>query len=212
MSKIRTVDAFLDSLDQESSWRVKELHDIKLEVKGASGSRELSLIRAGVPLAYAHWEGFVKASVAFYFDFITGQKIKMKDLKPCLVAFAKKGRFYDFAESNRFDVYSQIVRELTEQVFLDEKARFPRDFRTGNLKSEVFSDIAKVIGVGLTQYEPRFTFMDVRLLKRRNEIAHGSYLDLDKASFLELVDDVLALLRMFKTDLSNQAVAGGFRR
>jgi hypothetical protein len=43
-------------------------------------------------------------------------------------------------------------------------------------------------------------------LERRNKIAHGEYLDLTHDNYRELADEILILLRLFKTDIENAAV------
>ncbi len=212
MKKIRNVNGLNDEMDKEFSWRLKELADIKILVRNNAYPLKSSILRAGVPLAYAHWEGFVKNAVDHYLNFVANQHVSMKDLKPCLVALSKKRRFHEFSETNKFEVYSKLVQELTETPFIDEKAVFSSRVRTANLKSHIFSDISLSIGLSLSPYESRFNFIDVRLVKRRNEIAHGSFLDIDDTSFRDLVDDVISLIRGFKSDIENLAVTKAYLR
>ena len=49
-------------------------------------------------------------------------------------------------------------------------------------------------------------------LKRRNRIAHGSYLELDQSAFADLVDQIVELLRWFKTDLENALATEAFMK
>jgi hypothetical protein len=72
-----------------------------------------------------------------------------------------------------------------------------------NLNSERFIDLALSIGVDVVPYAAKRNLIDVSLLKRRNMIAHGEYLDIDHDAFIALCDDVITLLRQFKNDLEN---------
>ena len=49
-------------------------------------------------------------------------------------------------------------------------------------------------------------------MRRRNKVAHGDYLDLDPADFRTLADDVLQMMRDYKTDLQNAASLATYRR
>lgn len=68
--KIRTLGQLQDALDSEMSWRLKEIADLKSNVKSTSGLARSTLIRAGTALLYAHWEGFIKAASSAYVLFL----------------------------------------------------------------------------------------------------------------------------------------------
>ena len=206
MKKIRTLTALSEQLDSEFSWRLKELADYKFLLKEVNSSRHLSLIRAGVPLIYAHWEGFVKASAQYYLAFVLAQKAKVRELSPCFVAMSKRSLLYKYREENRSRVHNRLVEELMRSDHLEKVASFSASINTrSNLNSVVFTDISLSIGVPLSNYETRFKFIDESLLKRRNEIAHGAYLDIDSSTFIDIIDGVILLLRLFKTDIENAA-------
>jgi len=54
--------------------------------------------------------------------------------------------------------------------------------------------------------------VDESLLKRRNRIAHGQYLEIEADAFDDLVEEVLELLRWFKTDLENALATQAYLR
>ena len=81
-----------------------------------------------------------------------------------------------------------------------------------NLGSTVFENIATAIGIDPQPYEAKYKLVDESLLKRRNHIAHGEYIDLDPQDCRTLGDEVISLLRAFKTDIENAAALGCFRR
>jgi MAE_28990/MAE_18760-like HEPN len=54
-------------------------------------------------------------------------------------------------------------------------------------------------------YLLRHNHLDESLLKRRNKIAHGEFLDVTAEEWRELADEIIMMLRHFKTDLENAA-------
>lgn len=213
MKKIHTVSELSDIMDAEFSWRLKELADFKFLIKQTKDHRSKSIMRAGVPLTYAHWEGFIKIASQNYLSHIVTQKIKIKELKSCIIALSKKALLEDFKESNRTEYHIKLIDELTIETFLDEPVKFSPNINTkANLNSKVFHDITQSVGLDSTKYSTKFKFIDESLLKRRNEIAHGQYVDLETQDFLNLVDNVILLLRTYKTDIENLAALKDYLR
>ena len=210
--RIRTISNLTDKLDEDFAWRLKELANLKILVRQNQSPIKSTLLRAGVALAYAHWEGFVKSSVEFYLEFVKNQRVQFRDLAPCLVALSRRGLLHQFTETKKFEVYAQVVKQLTEEPFISDRASFGSPIRTSNLRSHVFVDISQSIGVITTKYEPRFNFIDVTLADNRNQIAHGEYFLVDEEPLRNIIDDVIKLLREFQTDIETLAVSGGFLR
>lgn len=80
-----------------------------------------------------------------------------------------------------------------------------------NLNFDVFCDICLVCGVPVQGFEDRRSFIDVILLKRRNEIAHGENTlvaveDLDK-----IAGGTIELMRRFGDALENHVVLKTYR-
>lgn len=210
--KIRTVRNLTDKLDEDFAWRLKELANIKILVRRNDSPLRSTVLRAGIALAYAHWEGFVKSSVESYLDFVKNQRIQYRDLAPCLMALGRRGILQEFTSTKKFDTYFRVVNQLTTEPYISERAYFGSPIRTSNLRSEVFVDISQSIGVATAKYETRFNFIDVTLADNRNTIAHGEYLLLDGDPLRGIIDDVIVLLREFKSDVENLAVNEGFRK
>lgn len=204
--KIRTLSDLNDILDEEFAWRLKELADLKFIAQSSPSTKESSAIRAGLPLAYAHWEGFVKASAQYYLNFVLMQKIDLGKLQTCFIALSSRNLLNKFSESNRTFLYHELVTHLTSESVLMAPANYSTLINTrANLNSSVFTDISTSVGISPKSYETKFKFIDESLLKRRNEIAHGNYLDIDATSFRQIVDEVIGLLRLFKNDILNTA-------
>ncbi len=69
---IRTVDQLNEFLSGEIIWRKKELTALRSLVESAKSStdKQNALIRSGMTVLYAHWEGFVKAAASAYLEFV----------------------------------------------------------------------------------------------------------------------------------------------
>ena len=61
------------------------------------------------------------------------------------------------------------------------------------------------MGLDIYKYEPYYKLIDERLLKNRNEIAHGEYLNIDIKLIDELHNEVVKIMRWFKDDIENYA-------
>lgn len=212
MSKLRTVSQLQDTLDKGFSWRLKEVADLKVSVRASSSLAQATVIRAGVPLLYAHWEGFVKESSKDYLAFVASQRLTYGQLASCFVVFGAKKHLAGLVAARRAAVNIGAVEFF--RTCANERAdlALSKAIDTGaNLSSEVFANIAMSLGVPTAPYDSYFNLIDEALLARRNRIAHGEYLDLTADAFRTLADEVIKLLRMYKTDLENLASVGAFK-
>lgn len=210
--KLRTLDNLQDRLDQELSWRIKEIAEVKLALKTARGLREATLIRAGIPLLYAHWEGFVKSAAEAYIGFIALKRLALGELASNFVALAAKKHLDELAHSTMPKSHVDAVQFFRTQMTTRAEINYNTKVNTrSNLSSKVFDDIATTIGIDQTRYLPRYNFIDSSLLARRNSIAHGEYLDIDMQTYSSLSDDVVTLLRWVKTDIQNGASLEKFK-
>lgn len=210
--KIRTLLALQDILDKEIGWQIKEIAAIKNLVKSQKSIAEVTATRAGVPLVYAHWEGFVKSAAESYLHFIQSQRLKNSQLQPCIAALSVKKQIQLIEKSNKADVYVSALRIIRGEN--NKRAKFSVEgaVRTeSNLNSEVFLSICTAIGVEHQPYETKSNLIDISLLKQRNQIAHGEHLDIDAERFYSLSDQVIELLRSFKTDIENNATSHAYK-
>lgn len=206
MSKIRTINQLQNALDNEFSWRLKEIANLKIVVRSSDNLNKKTAVRAAIPLLYGHWEGFIKSSSTLYLEYVNGQSLRYRDLKSCFVVFGIKRKINDLIDSKNSNLSISTLDFLRDE--LDEKANLKIEsaIRTEfNLSSKVFANIANSIGINTQDYEARYKLIDESLLSRRNYIAHGEYLDVDSEGFRELADEILFLIRSYKTDIENAA-------
>jgi hypothetical protein len=212
MSKIRSVTQLQEALDAEMGWRIKEISAFKLASRTEEGGRRV-FVRAGVALLYAHWEGFIKAASEAYLDFVDNQGHLYRELKSCFAVFGLKGKLALLSDSRQakpnIEAFEFVLGELDKPA----RMRISNAIDTeSNLTSKVFTNIATSLDIATAGYETKFNLIDESLVRRRNKVAHGDYLDLGAADFRSLADEILQMMRDYKTDLQNAASLAAYRR
>jgi MAE_28990/MAE_18760-like HEPN len=213
MKALRTRDEFIESLDHEFSWRLKEIADIKSVIQSTELTMQRTFLRAGVPILYAHWEGFVKTASESLLKFLNGQRLNHRQLKSCYIVSAAKKMLHDMEESGNPGDHIVIVDFFMDKMDSRAKLSIEGSIKThSNLTSTNFERIAKSLGIAIDNYETKYPFINESLVERRNKIAHGEQLDIDAKIFNELVDEVVGLLRLYKNDLQNIVIQNSYRR
>lgn len=204
--KIRSLTELQDKLDSEMGWRVKEISSMKSSVSSVGPQSRPTLIRAGIALSYAHWEGFVKNTSEAYLAYLNAKKLSYNELQDCFVALGLR------AEIARARHQADAGGAISVVDFIRNKGENRSSFSLknaidtkSNLNSEVFEAIVRALNLSASTYETKYHFIDESLLMRRNKVAHGEYLDIDGEDWKEIADEVLKLLRQFKNDIENGA-------
>jgi len=78
------------------------------------------------------------------------------------------------------------------------------------MSSGVLIEILNTLGFCSNEYEGKYHLIDNKLLAKRNCIAHGQALDVSVGDYLELHDEMLLLMELFRTQIENSAVSGGY--
>lgn len=213
MSKIKSIYELQDKLDRAFSWRVVEISYLRSVLAKTPERKKSALIRASIPVLYAHWEGFIKQAAKLYLDFVSGQNLKYHELNDSFVAVGL------MKELSAHGVKGGKDGSISSVNFFRQKmncvAVFPKDGvinTKSNLNSEVMNEILSIIGVDKNVYQTKGNFIDESLLARRNSIAHGEYLDLNADSYDGVSNTVVALLRQFKNDIENNASQALYKR
>jgi hypothetical protein len=73
-------------------------------------------------------------------------------------------------------------------------------------------DITDILGIDFSEYKTKSKLIDEKLLKTRNEIAHGEYSGVDRNEYIELHQEIINLLDLFKNQIENAASEKRFKR
>ncbi len=202
--KIRTFDDFTNALDNCFAWRRKEIVAIRLLIGKSAASPNRILLRAGVPILYAHWEGAIKESSKLFLSYLNSQKITLNALKNCFVYLAITKKINDLIETNQVDKANTVIEIITNKMSSHAYLQIEGAIKTGsNLNSELFENITHTIGVDSNKYKKYYRLIDIKLLKKRNDIAHGENADISRSDFFEMTEKIMILLDLFRTDLEN---------
>jgi len=212
-SRPRTLSLLQDYLDGEFSWRLKEIADLKIAVRQSELLRQKTVIRAAIPLLYAHWEGFVKKASSGYLEFVDYQGHKYQELMSCFIVIGLKKSLNEVSDSKRSHTSISAVEFILDELSKNTNLKLDSAINTkSNLGSVVFENISLAIGLDPTPYKTKYKLIDESLLKRRNNIAHGEYLDVNSDEYRDLADEVIGLIRGFKTDIENAATMEKYKR
>lgn len=213
--KNRTLLDLQDNIDRDFVWRIKELSLLKSKIPNTPNRDPLQdvLIRAGVTMLYAHWEGFVKCAAENYLNYVSLKKLRHDQLESCFVALCLKKKINEMDNTNRFDLQTAAVDFMLQQ--LNERAYIPYEgiIQTkSNLSFFVFRDICTVIGIDYKKYQLKETLIDRELLQFRNSIAHGKYLSMNFNEYQDIYQKVIEMMRDIKDDIMNAAATEKFKR
>ncbi len=212
---MRTKDELLQRIDDDLIWRKRELSGFRAAIEDTRliPARRSALLRAGVALLYAHWEGFVKRCGTYYLEFVANQGKKASELQANFVAVKLKSRLMEAHRSNKPSASGELVEFFCTK--LDNRLKIPHkgiiDTKS-NLSSSVLREIVWILGLDMSPYETKCHLIDSSLLDRRNHIAHGDLLDIGTEDYLALHDEVLSLIDTFRNQLQNAAVTNAFMR
>jgi len=211
---IRTVNDLVDRVAAELVWRRRELTDMRALVQESSGQlRCRVVIRAGVALLYAHWEGFVKATASHYLEFVASHRIPYRKLAPNFVALTLRSKFAEMRVSEKVSSANALADFFCTSLDAQSRVPYKNVIDTkSNLSSKVLLDILAALGLGANQFETRLNFIDANLVNPRNHIAHGEALELTVDEYLSLHDDVIALIDTFRNEVENSSILRRFER
>jgi MAE_28990/MAE_18760-like HEPN len=208
----RTKDMLLDNLQDDFAWRIKELNIIKNKIPKTKSEEQDALIRAGITILYAHWEGFVKNAAECYLNFVSLRRLNHNELQSCFLALCLKKQINEL-ETNKFELQQAAVNFILDE--LDKRAYIPYEgiIQTkSNLKFWVFRDICILIGIDYRNYQLKEKAIDNLLVNPRNEIAHGKYLTVDYDGYIAIYDIVLQMMRDIQNDILNAATLEKYKR
>lgn len=222
MSRL-TLEKLQDKLDKDLSWRKKELSLVKTNIEVAEGEVLNSLIRSGVAILYAHWEGFIKNSARSYLAFLNDQQLKLSDMKDNFLVLHLTKSIIDVKQANKKTKYGTLIDKvfnLGEEFFKVQYKESSIISTESNLKYDVLHEILYSIGLDSQIYELKRQYIDQKLLPIRNKIAHGentvhvpkqSNETSNQAAIIEYVDLYSTIIELMD-DFKEQIISAGIEK
>ncbi len=211
--KIRTIDQLQSKIDDERVWRIKEIAALSSQCfqQASSVSASRALRRSFIPIAYAHWEGFVKKSSHYYLEFVAMQGLPLRQLsspfmsmylvQKCALSLSQKGSY------SLTEVCNTLMTNNDEPVRLI----YNDVIWTDNLNSDVLRAICETLGLDYGNFELKKLFIDVGLVKKRNKIAHGELQEVEANELDDVRVQVVNLIDLFKTEIENAVALSKYK-
>lgn len=217
MKKIRTLEDLNQMLSDDLVWRKKELSDLisLIENKSFAPSKHNAVLRSGIALLYAHWEGYIKNAATYYLEYVSRQKLTYEELSVNFIAIAMKSKLNEATETNKATIFTEVTTLLLTQGSNRSSIPYKDIISTSNLSSSVLHEIICILGLDYSFYQSKQVIIDEQLRGRRNMIAHGEslpYLSLDREVYRELQVQILVMMEDFRTQVENHAVQELYRR
>ncbi|WP_425582508.1 MAE_28990/MAE_18760 family HEPN-like nuclease [Streptomyces synnematoformans] len=211
---LRTVNELQDWLDQDLAWRRSELHSFLSSVRRTRSDSvaQRAFCRAGIPLLYAHWEGYTKSSLSAYLKFVGRRKLTYAELDAGFITLAVEAAIDSMHGASSTQRSIQRVKTL-----LADNTRASIPWRRGvdtraNLNSGHCFDLFELLGLNSEPLHLKSHLIDYELLRVRNEVAHGEYLNVDPIAYEELHSTVIDILNFIRNTISAAAENGSYRR
>lgn len=204
--KIRTEEKLLEKLAQERIWRVKELSTLRNACRQAhiDDTERATMRRAFIPMAYAHWEGFVKVSSENLLEYVASRRLSFQELSKPFQSIYLTGKHSKTNSNSSRGALVEILETIDEvsetRVHLQTKGVVQTK---SNLRSDVLSELCACLGLASDLYSSKSEFIDKLLADRRNYIAHGEKHNVDEETLENVKDEVVELITTFKNDIEN---------
>lgn len=182
-------------------------------LRAARQHEQPALLRGGLALLYAHWEGYIKTAGSSYLEYVSRLGLTLGDLRPELAAVALRSKISRLAAEKSSLAHSDLVVLIREGGTSKAELPYTRAaIRTrANLKFSEFESIMHSLGCSSEPHRASALLIDERLLGSRNEISHGEREYVGFVDWIKMRDVVEAILKDVRSQLSNAAATGAFR-
>lgn len=199
--KIKTVEKLEELLMQDLAWRKKEMFSLKILVEKDEANESI-LLRAGIALLCAHFEGFIKRASNCYIGYVAEQKKLYSELKENFAALKMEKEFKSCAMSEKHSVHKKLLMmhdKLATKTFKEKyDENNPFISTHSNPSSKELKEILETIGIESDVFETKATYIDSSLLDKRHHVVHGGRSDLDKEDFLTTFEIIIELIEKYK--------------
>lgn len=212
MAGPRTQADLSDAVGRDLTWRVREISDLRTAARRADANLCNTIVRAGVTLLAAHWEGHVRFVAEQYLAFLTMRKPRFRNLKPAFLL----GKFHAyFLPGGMPSGYGDRIAFLSkvQDAPSDRFSQYPQALvgTRSNLRADVLKDICHALSLDPDHFASDTDFIDRILIHRRNAIAHGEQMTIDLTDFIEMSDHTIDIMRRFKNIVENEITLEAYR-
>lgn len=206
--KIRSLMELEDRLDKDLAWRRKEFTTFKFLVCESRSHEKELLLRSSIALLYAHWEGHVKLCAQVYICYLRHLAPSYSLMTDNFIQMSLGEKFKAGFSIKRFSSQKEIFDYLnvarTQNFSVNEETVIDTE---SNLKYSVFKNILFQLGLSIAPFELKENFIDSKMLKCRNSIAHGDKVNTTELEEVhkELESELLLMIDTFQKMIRNAA-------
>lgn len=197
--KIKSIEKLQEVIDAEIAWRKKELIDLRTLIHATNNQL---LIRSGLALLCAHFEGFIKQISNYYIVFVSFQRKNNKELKTNFIALQLKHKLLECSSSQKTSVHTRFAKEFIEKnnsvFFIKYTEDRPIIKTESNPSSGVFEDIVNSIGLDFSIFDTKRKYIDTDLLSNRHKIVHGEKIVINIKDFDETYKNITWIIETYK--------------
>lgn len=195
--KIKDVEQLEGILMGDLAWRKKEMLSLKLLIENDKVNEPI-LLRAGMALLCAHFEGFIKKASNCYIGYVAEQKLKYKELRSSFAAIKMDKEFESCAKSDKNSVHSKLLNkynDISDSKF-QEKYDLDNPYISthSNPKVDELREIMSILGIESDIFETKANYIDSSLLANRHKVVHGDKTEFDKNDFLSTFGIIMQLM------------------
>ena len=172
------------------------------------------MIRSGVCMLYAHWEGFIVVAARSYLEFVAIRRIPYGQLKRNFLAVGLSHKIRKLRDQRNVVGDMDLIDVILESasVRMSRKAIDVIDAQS-NLNPRVFRGILRALGLTPDLVNPvEEKILERRLLRIRNKVAHGERVEINiaDADYIKLHGMVVELMDRFRDSILNAASEGEY--
>jgi hypothetical protein len=210
--KIKTIENLEDALDKHLAWRKQEMLNLKTLIDRGDDAR-IMLIRAGMALLCAHFEGFIKDASYDYLSFVANQNICYKDLQEVFSIWKIHSLIEECAKSSKYSIQARVLEKynaLSSEPFSINKKSMINTH--SNPSTEVLKELLLTLGVETDIFRTKANYIDSSLLANRHSIVHGERTNLAYDDFSVTFDIIMRILDDYKDFLIDAAAEEAYKK
>lgn len=209
--RVYTQTELVRLINDDYTWRRKELQLIKSFIPTNSNSKQRAALRSSVPILYAHWEGFVKKSCELYLEFVAGKYLKHDELKSQFIVLSLSKKI-GVLDVKNIEEKTKHVQFLLDEIDKKSNILTKNVIQTrSNLKYHVLREILFVVDIDESMFSSYESLIN-DLVDSRNNIAHGDYLRVEFETYLSMHNDIQVVMETLKTEIENSVILEKYRR
>ena len=199
--KIRDIEQLEEVLMGDLAWRKKEMLSLKLLIENDKVN-ETILLRAGMALLCAHFEGFIKKASNCYIGYVAEQRLKYEELRSSFAALKMDKEFTSCAKSEKNSVHSKLLNKYKALggTRFEEKYDLDKPYISthSNPKMDELREIMSILGIESDIFETKANYIDSSLLANRHKVVHGDKTEFHKDDFLNTFNIIMQLMENYQ--------------